>query len=142
MSMSSKASGDDDSSHAMRDSYGETSGNQFSAHQGCQDMLLACVKRSKKERRDRLCRSFAAEWKIADLGSTDGSNSIRTIDIFLDSLKASEPDNTIGAREDIADDSNLHIVFEEHPSSDETKRSPLGWKRRIAVNGRKKSRLM
>eukprot|EP00533_Pseudo-nitzschia_delicatissima_P006833 CAMPEP_0116083058 /NCGR_PEP_ID=MMETSP0327-20121206/3066_1 /TAXON_ID=44447 /ORGANISM="Pseudo-nitzschia delicatissima, Strain B596" /LENGTH=391 /DNA_ID=CAMNT_0003573911 /DNA_START=266 /DNA_END=1441 /DNA_ORIENTATION=- len=95
----------------MRGSYKETSGNQYSAHLGCQDMLLDCAKRLKEQRNglsnNKIC-------KIADLGSADGSNSIRTIDIFLDALD-SDCDNGNKTK----DNSDLHVIFEEHPSSDE-----------------------
>jgi hypothetical protein len=112
--------GDDDLSHVMRDSYKETSGNQYSAHQGCQDMLLGCAKRLKERgHQNNNPSSATTQWKIADLGSADGSNSIRTIEIFLDALnRDGEPNN---AKESTTGDSNLHIVFEEHPSSDEAK---------------------
>jgi hypothetical protein len=116
-----KSIGDDDSSLAMRDSYMETSGNQYSAHLGCQDMLLGCAKRLKEQqqRGHQNNPSATTQWKIADLGSADGSNSIRTIEIFLDELnRDGEPNNT---KESTTGDSNLHIVFEEHPSSDEAK---------------------
>ena len=104
---------DNASSHAMGDSYRETSGNQYSAHRGCQDLLLGCANRLR-ERQDRAPKQ---EWKIADLGSADGSNSIRTLEVFLEALNSSSRDND-GASSRPA---RLHIVFEEHPSSDEAR---------------------
>lgn len=109
----SGSGGEEDSSHAMRDSYKGTSENQYSAHLGCQDMLLGCAKRLT-ECKYQQGRTSTKEWKIVDLGSADGSNSIRTIDILLDALNGSGPNNT-------EECNNLHIIFEEHPSSDKAK---------------------
>ena len=108
-----------DSSHAMRGSYKETSGNQYSAHLGCQDMLLDCARRLKEQRNLQIDHLKSQKWKIADLGSADGSNSIRTMQVFLDALRSDQPNKT---KENITDDiPSLDIVFEEHPSSDESK---------------------
>jgi len=110
---------DTDSSHTMRGSYKETSGNQYSAHLGCQDMLLGCAKRLKEGGIQRNGHSKSKVWKIADLGSADGSNSIRTVDVFLDALKTNDGNKNKDSIGDVCSD--LHIVFEEHPSSDKVK---------------------
>ena len=130
---------DEDSSHnAMRDSYQETSGNQYSAHLGCQDLLIGCAKRLGSNSNNNDASSV---WKIADLGSADGSNSIRTLDVFLDAAAAAAAVVQNNRKEHVAkkfkDNSNsvvcddnqrssntissVHVVFEEHPSSDRAK---------------------
>ncbi len=108
-----------DSSHTMRGSYKETSGNQYSAHLGCQDMLLGCARRLKEGGTLPNGPSKSKVWKIADLGSADGSNSIQTIDVFLDALKSNNENKSKVSIGNVCPD--LHIVFEEHPSSDEVK---------------------
>ena len=124
--------GDDDLSHVMRDSYKETSGNQYSAHQGCQDMLLGCAKRLKERgHQNNNPSSATTQWKIADLGSADGSNSIRTIEIFLDALnRDGEPNNAkevlLAIRTFTLSSRNIHQATK--PSS--PRPLPLGLRRR------------
>jgi len=71
--------------------------------------------KQQEERKQKNSHPSTKLWKIADLGSADGSNSIRTINNFLSVLN--NPDDATH------NNLNLHIIFEEHPSSDEAKLS-------------------
>jgi hypothetical protein len=95
-----------DTAHTMRDSYQQHSGHQYSAHKGCQDLLVSCMERlgRRMEFEDMYGMERPRRRVMADLGSADGSNSIRTLQIAVNALSNENPP--------------LHVVFEEHPSSD------------------------
>jgi len=111
----------------MRDSYKEASGNQYSAHLGCQDMLVGCATRLRE--RWNSTTTTTNRLTIADLGSADGSNSVRTVEVFLDELlwnegtirstsgESRETEESNGSADDVDSSNLLHIIFEEHPSS-------------------------
>ena len=101
----------------MRDSYKDHSFNQYSAHIGCQDLLQDCARRLMEGRRLET-KKVPSMMKIADLGSADGSNSIQTVDAFLDALQDNAASNSNCDTDNALD---VHIVFEEQSSSDEKK---------------------
>jgi hypothetical protein len=95
----------------MRDSYQQHSGYQYSAHKGCQDQLISCMERlgRRMEFEDMYGMERPRRRVMADLGSADGSNSIRTLQIAVNALSNNYNNNN---------NPPLHVVFEEHPSSD------------------------
>ena len=94
----------------MQSSYQEYSEAQYSAHIGCQDMLLQSIHRWGKriQMQDQFSANNQHKLKMADLGSADGSNSIQTLSVVLETLKEYR---------DLS--SPIEIVLEEHPDSDE-----------------------
>eukprot|EP00536_Pseudo-nitzschia_multiseries_P009385 jgi/Psemu1/288426/fgenesh1_pg.260_\ len=120
------------SATTMRDSYKYHSFNQYSAHIGCQDLLEDCARRLMENRRLET-EKVPSTMKIADLGSADGSNSVRTVGVFLDALQ----DNAGGNINCNCDGKlNVHLVFEEQSSSDEEKlrQTVSSWSEDITQN--------
>ncbi|KAL3942026.1 MAG: hypothetical protein SGBAC_003712 [Bacillariaceae sp.] len=99
----------------MQASYQEYSEAQYSAHTGCQHMLLQSVQRwgHRIQMEEKLWmnsqQDVARTLKMADLGSADGSNSIQTLSVVLESLKEYRDTSF----------QPMDIVLEEHPDSDE-----------------------
>ncbi|CAJ1963271.1 unnamed protein product [Cylindrotheca closterium] len=102
-------------SQVMQASYQEYSEAQYSAHIGCQDMLLQSIQRwgQRIKMEDKLLinshQDFARRRRMADLGSADGSNSIQTLSVVMESLTEYRD----------VPFHPLDIVLEEHPESDE-----------------------
>eukprot|EP00591_Stephanopyxis_turris_P000269 CAMPEP_0195523188 /NCGR_PEP_ID=MMETSP0794_2-20130614/22070_1 /TAXON_ID=515487 /ORGANISM="Stephanopyxis turris, Strain CCMP 815" /LENGTH=382 /DNA_ID=CAMNT_0040653109 /DNA_START=178 /DNA_END=1326 /DNA_ORIENTATION=- len=93
------------------DAYKDHSSNQYSGHMGCVDMLQDSIDRLAKriEMEGKNSQEFPRMRHIADLGSADGSNSMKTLQLAVSALRRSAAAAT----------APLHITFEEHPDSDE-----------------------
>jgi hypothetical protein len=87
--------------------YKEHSSHQFSAHDGCADMLTSCIERLAK-RIDFQESHNPKRWHIADLGSADGTNTMGTLQSAVHELRTFRGGET----------TPLHVTFEDHPSSD------------------------
>lgn len=95
------------------EAYKEFSSNQFAAHDGCADMLAASIDRlATRIHFDNTSRKV----HIADLGSADGTNSMRTLKSAVHHLRTSRRRTTTSMGGDSTP--TLHVTFEDHPSSD------------------------
>ena len=99
----------------MQSSYQEFSKAQYSAHTGCQDMLLESIQRWGKriQMQDKLSmnalQDVSQRLQMADLGSADGSNSMQTLSIVLDTLQE--------YRDSLSPP--MEVVLEEHPETND-----------------------
>jgi hypothetical protein len=88
--------------------YQEHSTHQFSAHDGCADMLTSCIERLAKRIDFQDSHNPGKRWQIADLGSADGTNTVRTLQSAIHHLRTCRGGEI----------TPLSVTFEEHPSSD------------------------
>lgn len=92
--------------------YSRHSVNQYSAHIACQDLLEACMERLASRMSIQKGESAHNLLQWADLGSSDGSNSLRTLrhaSRFF--FQAASIRGIIRPQ--------IHVTFEDHPESDE-----------------------
>jgi hypothetical protein len=88
--------------------YKEHSSHQFSAHDACADMLTSCISRLAKRIDFQDSHNPGERRHIADLGSADGTNTMRTLQSAAHQLRTFRGGET----------TPLRLTFEEHPSSD------------------------
>eukprot|EP00977_Amphora_coffeiformis_P014482 scaffold4060_cov190-Amphora_coffeaeformis.AAC.16 len=91
--------------------YQQHSMHQYDAHTGCQDFLEGALERLARRMvmEDMYSITKRRRRHVVDLGAADGSNSMRTLQWAVQTLRqhTSPQDKTIP----------LHVTFEEHPAS-------------------------
>eukprot|EP00980_Cylindrotheca_fusiformis_P007189 scaffold1514_cov118-Cylindrotheca_fusiformis.AAC.9 len=111
-SLSMKSISEDGPLQTMQDSYQHHAEHQYSAHLGIDHMLTKSIERwaNRINMEDNMSLendgTRRRRRKMADLGSADGSSSVKTFSGIVQSLKE-QVDNPL----------QLEIIFEEHPSS-------------------------
>lgn len=110
------------------DGYALTSQNQYAAHTHTRHLLQASLERlaqrcNFEDRASCMDGTPRRRRRIVDLGSADGTSSMITLQFAVSTLNQAIQSSSNNSDGPIP----LHITFEEHPASDETKlRSTLG----------------
>lgn len=99
------------------DSYAVTSKNQYAAHANTRSQLSSAMERlanrSNLEDQHNLLSGLPRRRRhIVDLGSADGTSSMKTLRFAIETLNQFLDDD---------EPLPLHVTFEEHPASNETK---------------------